>query len=149
VLLLTVVAFVVVGVLSARRVSSRLLGVDAASSAAATGRALRLQMVGTTAFVFVTFLIRSVFSTMYAVVLELRDVDKDCGLVKFTYCDACYNEYTHAVGWIFYTPEFHSTVVLISSPVALLVALWGMTSKATLQLMKSSGQESAMSLRLI
>jgi hypothetical protein len=150
VLLLIVVAFVAVGVLSARRVSSRLLGVDAASAAAATGRALRLQMVGTTAFVFVTFLIRSVFSTMYAVALELRNIDKDCpGLEKFTYCDACYNHYTHIVGWIFFTPEFQSTIVLISSPVALLVALWGMTSKATLQLMKSSRQESAMSLRRV
>ena len=149
VLLLIVVAFVAVGVLSARRVSSRLLGVDAASSAAATGRALRLQIVGTTAFVFVTFLIRSMFSTMFALALELRDVHKDCVRDIFSYCDACYNDYTHIVGWIFYTPEFQSTIVLISSPVALLVALWGMTSKATLQLMKSSGQESAMSLRLI
>ncbi len=59
------------------------------------------------------------------------------------------NRYTHFVGWTIFTPEFESTIVLISSPVALLVALWGMTSKATLQLMKSSGQESAMSLRLI
>jgi hypothetical protein len=145
VLLLIVVAFVAVGVLSARRVSSRLLGVDAASAAAATGRALRRRMLGTTAFVFVTFLIRSAFSTMNAVVLGLRDIDKECpGLEKFTYCDACYNDYTHIVGWMNETPEFQSTIVLISSPVALLVALWGMTSKATLQLMKSSGQESAM-----
>jgi hypothetical protein len=150
VLLLIVVAFVAVGVLSARRVSSRLLGVDAASAAAATGRALRRRMVGTTAFVFVTFLIRSVFSTMFAVALELRDFDKECpGLYTVSYCDACYNEYTHMVGWIFLTPEFHSTIVMLSSPVALLVALWGMTSNATLQLMKSSRQESAMSLRLI
>jgi hypothetical protein len=147
VLLFIVVAFVAVGVLSARRVSSRLLGVDAASAAAATGRALRRRMVGTTAFVFVTFLIRSAFSTMYAVALGLRDIDKDCpGLEKFIYCDACYNEYTHMVGWINETPEFQVLIVMLSSPVALLVALWGMTSNATLQLMKSSGQESAMSL---
>jgi hypothetical protein len=52
-------------------------------------------------------------------------------------------------GYWTYTPALDTTVTLISSPVALLVALWGMTSKATLQLMKSSGQESAMSLRLI
>ena len=149
VLLLIVVAFVAAGVLSARRVSARLLGVDAASAAAATGRALRLQMVGTTAFVFVTFLIRSAFSTMFAVALKLRDIDKDCpGLEKFTYCGACYNDYTHMVGWKFYTPEFQSTIVMLSSPVALLVALWGMTSNATLQLMKSSGQESAMKLSM-
>ena len=149
-LLLIVAAFGAVGVLSARRVSARLRGVDAASAAMATGRALRLQIVGTTAFVFVTFLIRSVFSTMFSLALELRDIQKDCvQKIIFSYCDACYNDYTHIVGWIFYTPEFQSTIVLISSPVALLVALWGMTSKATLQLMKSSGQESAMSLRLI
>jgi hypothetical protein len=150
VLLLIIVAFVAVGVLSARRVSSRLLDVDAASAAAATGRTLRRQIVGTTAFVFVTFLIRSAFSTMFAVALELRNFGDKCpGFEKFTFCDACYNHYTHIFGWIFLTPEFQSTIVMLSSPVALLVALWGMTSNATLQLMKSSGQESAMSLRLI
>jgi len=100
VLLLIVVAFVVVGVLSARRVSSRLtVGVDAASRVrAATGRALRLQMLGTTAFVFVTFLLRSVFSTMLAVALQLRDLDKNCPGVTIC-CDAsCYNVYTHIAG---------------------------------------------------
>ncbi len=66
VLLLIVVVFVVAGVLSARRVSSRLLHVDAASAAAATGRALRLRVVATTAVVFAAFLLRSVFSTMFA-----------------------------------------------------------------------------------
>ena len=39
--------------------------------------------------------------------------------------------------WLEYTPEFQLTVVLISSPLALLVALWGMTDKRTLQLMRS------------
>jgi hypothetical protein len=33
------------------------------------------------------------------------------------------------------TPAFQLTVVLISSPVALCVALWGMTSKQQLRLM--------------
>jgi hypothetical protein len=45
-----------------------------------------------------------------------------------------------------YTPEFQLVVVLVSSPLALLVALWGMTPKATLQLMKSSKRETALSL---
>jgi hypothetical protein len=143
VLLLVVVAFVVVGVLSARRVSSRLLGVDADSSDAAIGRALRLQMIGTAAFVFVAFLIRSVHSIMDAVALALRD-SKTCPGFESTLCEAsCYNVYTFIQGWMAYTPEFESTIVLISSPVALLVALWGMTSKATLQLMESSEQERA------
>jgi hypothetical protein len=135
-------------VLSARRVSSRLLGVDAASAAAATGRALRWRMLGTTVFVFVAFLIRSVLSIMIAVAFQLRDLDKKCP-ESVSYCDAsCYNVYAHITGWKSYTPEFESTIVLISSPVALLVALWGMTSNATLQLMKSSGQESAMKLSM-
>ena len=33
------------------------------------------------------------------------------------------------------------TVVLISSPIALIVALWGMTSERTLQYMRSSGKQ--------
>ena len=31
-------------------------------------------------------------------------------------------------GWIIYANEFESAIVLISAPVALLVALWGMTA---------------------
>ena len=57
---------------------------------------------------------------------------------KLTYCDAsCYNVYTHITQWMNFTPEFQVLIVLVSSPVAQLVALWGMTSKATLQLMNS------------
>jgi hypothetical protein len=150
VLLLIVVAFVVVGVLSARRVSASLLVVDAASAAAASGRALRLQMVGITAFIFVTFLLRSVLSTMSAVSHELRNLDRLCpDSDKSIYCDTCRNVYTHITGWMLFTPEFESTIVLISSPVALLVALWGMTSKSTLQLMNSSRQKNEISLKPI
>jgi hypothetical protein len=148
VLLLIVFAFAVVGVLSARRVSARLLGVDAASTAAATGRALRLKMVGTTALVFVTFVVRSVFSAVVAVAFQLRNNSNVC--LGKTLCDAsCYNVYTHIVTWMFYTPEFQLTIELISSPLALLVALWGMTSKATLQLMKSSQKETLVAPRAV
>jgi hypothetical protein len=125
-----------------------LLEVDAASAVAATGRALRRQMVGTTAFVFVTFLLRSVVSTIASVSYELRNFDKPSPESdKSIYCDTCRNVYTHITGWMLFTPEFESTVVLISSPLALLVALWGMTSKSTLQLMKSSRQERNISLK--
>ena len=34
------------------------------------------------------------------------------------------------VRWMSFTPEFQSTIVLVSSPLALLVALWGMTTKS-------------------
>ncbi len=126
-LLLIIVAFAVVGVLSARRVSARLLGIDAASAEAATGRALRRRMLGTTAFVFVTFVLRAAFSTMVAVAFQLRDtITESCpGL-----CDECHNAYWLITQWMGYTPEFQVLIVLVSSPVALLVALRGMTSNA-------------------
>ena len=146
VLLLIVVAFAVVGTLCARILYTRVkpMGVDAGYDAfiATVGRTLRLQMLGTTGFIFVTFLLRSVFSTMLAVAL-LRDSDKECPEAK-TICDACYNEYTHISTWMAFTPEFQQAIILISSPVAQLVALWGMTTKSTLQLMKSSKRGGAM-----
>ena len=64
-------------------------------------------------------------------------------MVEEMRCEAsCYNVYTLIDGWTLYTPEFESTIVSISPPLTLLVALWGMTSKATLQLMKPAVQES-------
>ena len=56
-------------------------------------------------------------------------------------CGECANVYAHMAQWMGYTPEFQLLIVLVSSPLALLVALWGMTSNATLQLMKSSQPE--------
>ena len=59
-------------------------------------------------------------------------------------CDAiCYNVYSHITQWNSCTPEFQTTVVLISSPLTLFVALWGMTSKLTLQLMRSRQRQMA------
>ena len=77
-------------------------------------------------------------------------------------CSSCYNMYAHMQWWIVFTPEFQVcvvgfgflvclrvefsqttanqiTIVLISSPLTLLVALWGMTTEQTLQLMASCG----------
>ena len=41
--------------------------------------------------------------------------------------------------WIIRTPEFRLIIVLISSPLAMIVCLWGMTSKRMLSQMDSSG----------
>jgi hypothetical protein len=153
VLLLIVVAFAVVGVLSARRVSASLLGVDAASPEAATGRAIRRRMIGTTAFVFLTSVLRAAFSTMNAVANQWRDVvlssyPKPCLDDTAYLCGSnCRNEYALMLNWMSYTPEFQVLIVLVSSPVSLLVALWGMTSNATLQLMKSSQRQALLSLK--
>jgi hypothetical protein len=152
VLLLIVVAFAVVGVLCARILYTRVkpIGVDAGYDAfiATVGKTLRRQMLGTTGFIFVTFLLRSVFSTMQAVALQLRDLDKECPGAE-TRCDACYNEYTHISEWMYHTPEFQLVIILISSPVAQLVALWGMTTKSTLHLMMTSKRDKTLAITLM
>ena len=90
--------------------------------------------MGTAAFVFVTFLLRAVFSTMNALSSALQNVGANCP----TYCGIpCNNVWSLIAFWLVFTPEFQLTVVLISSPHALCFALWGMTDKRTLQLMRS------------
>jgi heme/copper-type cytochrome/quinol oxidase subunit 2 len=149
VLLLIVAAFVVTGVAFARVFRSRLLAVDAESASAATGRELRWQMVVTTVVVFVAFVVRSVVSTMFAVARQLQNRANQCPGVT-SLCDStCYNVFTHIFWWMARTPEFQVTVVLVSSPLTLLVALWGMTSRQTLQAMKSKEQEVPLRQRVL
>jgi hypothetical protein len=143
-LLLILTAFVACGVLCARRmrhVRSKLLDIHLtnASKAADSVNFVRLQMLGTVSFVFVAFVLRSVVSTMLAVAWQFQDSDNICsGPAVFSQCDAsCYNVYTHMMQWNLFTPQFLPMAVLVSSPLALLVALWGMTSKQTLQRMKA------------
>ena len=155
VLLLIVVAFVAAGVLSARRVSRALREVEKMravqtfhnpsqaespvfADATTQGRALRLRFVGATAFVFVAFVLRATFSTMSAVANQLRDALTEACPGG---CNECHNSYYLFTQWMAYTPEFQLMIVLVSSPLALLVALWGMTPKTTLQLMKSSKRQ--------
>jgi hypothetical protein len=137
VLLLIIVAFAVVGAACSRRVSSALP--DMIDAAATAGRQVQRQIVGTAAFVFVTFLLRAVYSTMYALSTELQNAGNFVSCPSSGLCDAsCYNMYRLMQIWLFYTPEFQLTVVLISSPLAMIVALWGMTSDRMLLLMKSN-----------
>ena len=140
VLLLIIVAFAVVGAACAHRISSAQQHLDAlvnttdAAAAAPAWRQLRRQILGTAAFVFVTFLLRAVFSTMNALSNALQIQIFACSNT----CDpACTNVWFVIQFWLLFTPEFQLIVVLISSPLALLVALWGMTSERTLQHMRS------------
>ncbi len=147
VLLLIVAAFVVVGLMCARRVSLRMMAVGRASAAAAGGSTIRLQMVATTSVVFLSFLLRSAVSTMLAVANKLQDGASTKCPQTLNLCNAsCYNMYTNLVQWNVFTPEFQSTVVLIASPITLLVALWGMTTKLTTQLMTSGRSGAAHSM---
>ncbi len=139
VLLIIILAFAVVGIASARRVSSALRDTNDEHVEVA-GRQLRRQIVGTSAFVFVTFLLRAVFSSMNALANALQNDNAACP----TFCDIpCNNMYQLIQNWLYLTPEFQLTVVLISSPLAMIVALWGMTSERTLQYMRSGRRQMA------
>ena len=157
VLLLIVAAFIAAGLACARRIILYTRAVayngdlDAAVAVLDGGKQQRLQHLGTTAFVFVAFVVRSVQSTMFAVSRQLQDqADGQRRCPEVTFCDpTCFNEFTHIQRWAGFTPEFQMTIVLISSPVALLVALWGVTSRYTLQLMKLKQQGMAVQQDLI
>ena len=144
VLLLIIVAFTVAGVACSRILTSIMR--ESNHEVEATSRRVRRQIVVTVAFIFATFLLRAIFSIMDA----LAEALENRGTVTVTSCkhytgacddDECYNVYTLILYWLMYTPEYQLSVVLISSPLALLVALWGMTSDRTLQLMRSSQQQ--------
>jgi hypothetical protein len=136
VLLLIIVAFAVVGVASYRRINSALLVLTGASGA--EGRYIQRQIMGTAAFVFVTFLLRAVYSTMFALANAFQNISSasDCSDQSNLCSSTCFNQYRLMQLWIGFTPEFQLMIVFISSPLSLLVALWGMTSNRTLQLMR-------------
>ena len=135
VLLLIVVAFAVTGAACRRRFTSAQL------DDTAEGRQLWRQIVGTAGFVFVTFLLRAMYTTMSALIFGRQHDAAHCPSSS-NQCDAsCHNLYSLMQRWLVYTPEFQLSVELISSPLTLLVALWGMTSKHTLRLMQSRRRE--------
>jgi hypothetical protein len=144
VLLVIVTAFVASGIFCARRINSMLRQVNAASfGAVVEGRHLWRQVVGTTGFVGLAFVIRSVFSVIFAVATCMQDVDNPNNCPENqSLCDPfCYNVYTNMAAWMLFTPQFQMTFVLISSPLAMLVALWGMTSKRMIALITSNHSE--------
>ena len=98
-------------------------------------------MVVSTVVVFVAFVVRSVHSTIFAVARQLQDIARTCPGVPGPCDPSCNNVFTHIHQWMLRTPEFQATTVLVSSPLTLLVALWGMTSRQTLQAMQSKEQE--------
>jgi hypothetical protein len=146
VLHLIVVTFAVVGVACARVVRTVLLNTEITDENAASARKIRLQVVGPVAVVFVSFLLRSVFATMNALGFSLQNranlISCSAPLSPSIWCEAtCFNEYTQMSEWMDRTPEFELTMMLISSPLALLVTLWGMTSDRALQLMRHRARD--------
>ena len=160
VLMLIIVAFSTVGVFSARVIASALstlfnaqqrlvamaghgVGVERVAQgrqliaeASLQGRQLQRKVIGTFVFVFVTVLLRSAFSVTYAVAQALQNISDPCAI---GYCDPCKNVYANIQGWILHTPEVQQVAMIIASPMALLVALWGMSG---VQALEQMGQHS-------
>ena len=132
VLLIIILAFFVAGTLCARRLMASKIDHSKLS------RLIR-QIFATIAVIFITFLLRSVFATLNAVtqLLQNSDIATLCGLCRIdpivtaTGSTPCNNVFSVIQNWIIFTPEFELLVVLISSPLSLLVSLWGMTSDNT------------------
>lgn len=147
-LLVIISAFAVVGVAGAQRVRLGLRDVKDEKVLAA-GMQVRRQILGTAGFIFLTFLLRAVYSIMYAFALAFANNNDDCVANIVDQCDGtCFNVWAIIQAWIYFTPEFPLSVEFISSPVALLVALWGMTSHRTLRLMRRATRSNEASMSL-
>ena len=123
VLIVVIVSFLVVGVLSSRVISIALRRLfDAASTLGASGgnarsaeirdlvrdantqgKELRVRVVVTIAFIFLTVLLRATVSVLYAVAQSLQDYGNPC---SGNPCSPCRNVYSNMQGWIIYTPEY-------------------------------------------
>jgi hypothetical protein len=140
VLVLIVSGFLAAGISCVKHIRYKLSGVKPDSESSVSGKSLMRQLAITTGTVFVAFLLRSAFSAIYAAAHVMNDYDKTTVLCPGTNwrCDPkCNNVYSHIVQWMNFTPQFQLSVVFFSSPVALLVSLWGMTSNTMLRLMRS------------
>jgi hypothetical protein len=144
VIIVIVLEFAAASLLCVRRIKSALKDIsDSSSSSVKLGKKLHLQIIVTSTFVFATFFIRCIYQTTFAVAAQLQNSNsKQCSALEYAggavsrYCNSsCYNEYTIIWECLENTPELMILVVLLSSPVALCVTLWGMTSERLRQMM--------------
>ena len=110
---------------------------------------MRRQIIATVSTVFLTFLIRAVYAAALAASRQGGNVFLTSFSVgKQVYASKCDDSYDSLVtdlchpcqglglivqAWLYLCPAFPFTVFLLSSPVTILVALWGMTTDSFLQ----------------
>jgi hypothetical protein len=133
--------FLVTGVLSAKRILNIIRNPLEASHSDSANRILQ-QIIATVVVVFTTFLPRAAFSTMEAVSGTGQNFQESrciniCSDVATLSCQYPYNQFVHLFYFLQLTPEFQIFTILVASPLAHLVALWGMTSERMLQKMKA------------
>ena len=69
---------------------------------------------------------------MYGLALAWQDYANSCSPSP---CNEFKNVYSHILFWILFTPEFQQVSTIIASPLAQLVALWGMSGARVLEQM--------------
>lgn len=144
ILLLIVIAFVCVIIASARRFRAYVKSAAKRQQVSLVDQAafnrLRRQISVTCIVVLLSFFLRAVYTTTSTTAAALLNSSDECE--KYTNrCSACYNTFTHIFVWLLYTPGVFFCIAIISQPIPLLVALWGMTSQQTLVIMGQSRQE--------
>lgn len=160
VLPLIVIAFTAVGIASIRRIQAAtnaahlitissplsVRGVNADGSspldhapaldrAVSSGLYLKRQIFITCIVVFFSFSMRAAYTSVFAFSLALQGSPADCPTYE-NFCSDCYNVHYFMTLWLLYTPDLFFAVTLVSQPLALLVALWGMTSRNMLRIIK-------------
>ena len=117
-----------------RGASSADYNVQLINEASIQGRQLQRKVLVTFFFIFFAGLLRSFFTIMYGVALAYQDYDNSCSPSP---CDECKNVYSQILFWILFTPEFQHLVMIFASPVAQLIALWGMSGAGVLEQMQA------------
>jgi hypothetical protein len=108
------------------------------AGASLKGQQLQQKVVFTALFVFLTCLTRSAFIAFYGLALSNNNSGSQCAVSP---CDACKGQWSNINFWILYTPALQNVVILIASPLALLVALWGMTDVGEIEQMSKITKE--------
>ena len=118
-LLLIILAFLIAGSFGFKAVSSVLRSVSAAkhkinervgdvssaensqlvADASLQGHQLNVKLLVTTVFMFVSLLLRSIYSIFYAVAQSLQNNGDPCAV---SWCDPCKNVYSNIHGWLLY-----------------------------------------------
>ncbi len=111
---------------------------DTSDRALKSGSQMLRQVVITCAVVFIAFLLRAIYTTIFtlATALQVNSLITCSGYTDR--CNGCYNLYSHIIVWLLSTPDFCFSVAFISQPFTLLVALWGMTSGQTLAIIQNA-----------
>ena len=144
-LFIMLVSFVVAGALCIRRFYSGTR--TNATEAGRRNNKVRRQIIGTVSTVFLTFLIRAVYAAALAasrqggnVILTPLSVGQEVyqskcnnGRSVADLCRSCEGLGLIVQTWLYLCPAFPFTVFLLSSPVTILVALWGMTTDSFLE----------------